>query len=159
MGGFPVTAAAGKLAGRLAKIIYVNAFIPLPGRSQFDELDPTMQSICQEILTSSLNSSWSLSLDFVKYGLMQDQPEQTQKMVTDLLTPMPRGYLLKAFDVPDVTALNIGLVYLLSKDDIALPRPGGEFAARIGLQPIMIPGPHNSLLTHPDEVAEAVVAA
>jgi hypothetical protein len=148
------------LAGRLTKIVYVNAFIPVPGRTtQFDELDPNMQSICQEILSSSPTSSWSLGFDFVKYGLMQDQPEQTQRMVTDLLTPMPRNYLLKAFDVPDVTSLNIGLVYLLGEEEIALPRPGGEFAARIGVQPIMIPGPHNSLLTHPDEVAEAVVAA
>jgi pimeloyl-ACP methyl ester carboxylesterase len=159
MGGFPVTAASAKLEDRLTKIVYVNAFVPTPGRTEFDELDPNMQKICREVLDSSPDASWSLGIDFVKYGLMQGQPDEMQQMVTDLLTPMPRNYLLKLFDIPDVTSLNVDLAYLLGEDDIALPRPGSEFAARIGLQPTMIPGPHNALLTHPDEVAKAVVAA
>jgi pimeloyl-ACP methyl ester carboxylesterase len=159
IGGFPATAAAGRLGDRLAKIVYLSAFIPIPGRTEFDELDANMQKICREVLDSSPDASWSLGIDFVKYGLMQGQPEQLQQLVTDLLTPMPRNYLMKPFDIPDVTSLDVDLAYLLGEDDIALPRPGAEFAARIGLEPTMVPGTHNSLLTHPDEVAAAVIAA
>jgi hypothetical protein len=64
--------------------------------------------------------------------------------------------MMKAYEVPDVTSPNIALVYLLSEDDQALPHPGAEYAARIGLQPVMIPGPHSALLTHPDDVAAAI---
>jgi hypothetical protein len=36
-------------------------------------------------------------------------------------------------------------------------RPEAEFAARIRLEPITIPGAHQSLLAHPDEVADAIL--
>jgi hypothetical protein len=47
--------------------------------------------------------------------------------------------------------------YFLGEDDHALPRPGAEFAARLGLEPVMVPGTHEGLLTHPDEVANAIL--
>ena len=47
--------------------------------------------------------------------------------------------------------------YILSEDDRALARPGTEFAARIGLTPVMVPGGHDSMLTRPDEVTEALL--
>jgi hypothetical protein len=36
-------------------------------------------------------------------------------------------------------------------------RPGAEFAARLGLKPVMVPGTHEGLLAHPDEVANAIL--
>jgi len=45
----------------------------------------------------------------------------------------------------------------LSEDDRALARPGTEFAARIGLTPMMVPGGHESMLTRPDEVTTALL--
>ena len=47
--------------------------------------------------------------------------------------------------------------YILNEDDRALGRPGTEFAARIGLTPVMVPGGHESMLTHPDEVTQALL--
>jgi hypothetical protein len=47
--------------------------------------------------------------------------------------------------------------YVLGEDDHALARPGTALAARIGLTPVMIPGGHQSMLTHPAEVAEALL--
>jgi hypothetical protein len=56
-----------------------------------------------------------------------------------------------------VTTLGVSAGYVLSEDDRALARPGTEFAARIGLTPVMVPGGHESMLTRPDEVTTALL--
>jgi hypothetical protein len=38
-------------------------------------------------------------------------------------------------------------------------RPRTEFASRLGIEPVMVPGRHDSMLTHPDAVAKAILAA
>lgn len=48
--------------------------------------------------------------------------------------------------------------YVHCADDIALARPGAEFAARIGLDPLSIPGNHMALLTKPAAVADALLS-
>ncbi|MEU4479437.1 hypothetical protein AB0F68_15440 [Micromonospora sp. NPDC023966] len=36
--------------------------------------------------------------------------------------------------------------------------PGTELAARLAVEPIMVPGTHEAMLTHPDDVARALLA-
>ncbi|MFE4964197.1 alpha/beta fold hydrolase [Streptomyces sp. NPDC056660] len=67
------------------------------------------------------------------------------------------AYFLDALDVPSVAELGIPALYILGQDDCALPLPGAEFAARLGLEPVMVPGTHEGMLTHPDEVAKAIL--
>jgi hypothetical protein len=71
--------------------------------------------------------------------------------------PHPGAYFLEPLDVEDVTSLGVPPAYVLSENDLALARPGDEFAGRIGLTPRMVPGGHQSLLTYPDEVTEAIL--
>jgi hypothetical protein len=49
--------------------------------------------------------------------------------------------------------------YIASDSNHAMQWPGVVFAARLGVEPIVVPGPHDSMLTHPDEVAKAILAA
>jgi pimeloyl-ACP methyl ester carboxylesterase len=88
---------------------------------------------------------------------VQDVAEEAQRLLAELLTPHPGDYFLDALDVPDMTALGIPALYILAEHDRALPRPGTEFAARLGLTPVLVPGTHEGMLTHPDEVAEAIL--
>lgn len=64
----------------------------------------------------------------------------------------------ESLDVDDVTTLGLPVAYVLAEDDKALARPGEEFAARLGVKPVLVPGGHESLLTHPDELTEALLA-
>jgi hypothetical protein len=89
--------------------------------------------------------------------LMPDQPEQAVRLFHELLVPQPGTYFLEALDVPDVTTQGIPAAFVLSENDNVLARPGAELAARIGLTPIMVPGGHESMLTHPDEIAETLM--
>jgi hypothetical protein len=73
----------------------------------------------------------------------------------------PGKYGEDALDLPEVGILGVPVAYVLSEDDRALggPGAGAKFAARLGVEPIMVPGSHESLQTHPDEVAQALLKA
>jgi hypothetical protein len=89
--------------------------------------------------------------------LMPEADKQVQDLFFELLVPQPGGYFLDPIDVGDVTTLGVPAGYILSADDRALARPGTEFAARIGLTPVLVSGGHESMLTRPDEVAKALL--
>jgi pimeloyl-ACP methyl ester carboxylesterase len=158
-GGYPMTGAAHRLAGRVSKVVYYNALVPQRGRSMVEENPPETggEALMRKLIDSSPNHAISPLLEFVQQMFMQGVAEEAQRMLTELLTPHPGGYFLDALDVPQVTELGIPILYVLAEHDRALARPGAECAARLGLTPVLVPGTHESLLTHPDEVAEAIL--
>jgi pimeloyl-ACP methyl ester carboxylesterase len=157
-GGYPATGAAHRLGDQAAKIIYYNAHVPVRGRSIIDENPDDIRELMLRLIGESPFGAITPDLKYVEQQLMQGVAPELQKMVADLLTPQPGGYFLDALDI-DAASLGIGTAYIVSDDDRALPRPGAEYAARLGIEPILVPGTHNSMLTHPDEVAEAILAA
>jgi pimeloyl-ACP methyl ester carboxylesterase len=160
-GGYPMTGAAHRLASRLSKVIYYNAYVPARGKSTIDELPPEQADFVRKLAESSPTRAVDPSLEFVQLLLMQGEPEQAQRLLWELLVPQPGKYGEDALDVPEVGTLGVPVAYVLSEEDRALGRPdaGAKFAARLGVAPIMVPGSHESLLTHPDEVAQALLTA
>jgi pimeloyl-ACP methyl ester carboxylesterase len=152
-GGYPITGAAHRLADRLSRVVYYSALVPVRGRTVVED-GPA--GFLPELMESS-PAGVSLTLELVQQRFLQDVAEDAQRLLAELLLPQPRGYFLDALDVPDVATLGIPVRYVLSEDDHALPRPGHEYAARLGVEPVMVPGTHEGMLTHPDEVAEAIL--
>ncbi|GAA2498877.1 alpha/beta hydrolase [Winogradskya humida] len=157
--GIPITAAAHRLAGRLAGIRYFSAFIPRRGESMTDAMGPEMGAYLRGAITASPQRT--IEVDFASFGaqLMQGEPETLQRLVYDQLMPQPGAYMLEAIDVDGVETLGVPISYVLAEHDLALAAPGVELAARVGVEPIMVPGTHEALLTHPDEVAKALLNA
>jgi pimeloyl-ACP methyl ester carboxylesterase len=160
-GGYPMTGAAHALVSRLSKVIYYNAFVPARGKSTRDEFPPEQAELVWKQIESSPTRTWAPSLEIVQLALMQGEPEQSQRLLLELLVPQPGNYGGDALDVPQVGTLGVPVAYVLSEDDRGLGRPdaGEAFAARLGAEPIMVPGTHESLLTHPDELAQALLKA
>jgi pimeloyl-ACP methyl ester carboxylesterase len=98
------------------------------------------------------------SLEYVEQLLMQGVAPELQRLVANLMTPQPGGYFLGALDI-DAASLGVPTAYVTGDSDHAMPQPGPEFAARLGVEPIVVPGTHSGMLTHPDEVADAILAA
>jgi pimeloyl-ACP methyl ester carboxylesterase len=156
-GAYPATGAAHRLADRVGKVIYYNAFVPVHGQCLLDDSPPEVRQVMLSLIDASPADAVSLPPEYSD-RLMQESTPEVQRMVADLLTPQPGRYFL---DVPDfdVTTLDIATVYLASDRDCALPLSPAVFAARLGVEPIVVPGPHSGMLTHPDEVASAILAA
>jgi pimeloyl-ACP methyl ester carboxylesterase len=157
-GGYPITGAAGRLTGRLAGIVYYAAQIPIPGKSLIDDNPPEAGDMLRGLIDSSPTHSIAPALQFVEQIFMQGAAPELQRLVADLLTPMPGDYFLDPAEGPDVTTLGIPLHYLLGDEDHALPHPGATFAGRLGVTPIPVPGTHEGMLTHPDEITKAILA-
>ena len=158
-GGYPMAGAMHRLASRVAKGIFYNALIPVPGRAMVEDTPPQNAQILQNLADASPNRTIAPSLGFVQQMFLQDVAVDAQRLLAELLTPQPAGYFFDAFDGPDVATLGIPLTYILSQHDHAMHRPGTEFASWLGIEPVMVPGTHDSFLTHPDAVAKAILAA
>lgn len=157
-GGFPATGAAQLLAGRVEKLVYYNGHVPLPGRSLIDENPPDKRLSALRSINESPVGAVPATLAYLEQELMQGVSPDLQRLVADLLTLQPGGYFMGALDIHPID-LGIPMVYITGDDDLAMPRPAAESAARIGVRPIVVPGTHNGLLTHPDQVAKAILAA
>ncbi|WP_127509337.1 alpha/beta fold hydrolase [Actinoplanes solisilvae] len=157
-GGYPVFGAAGRLGDRLAEIVYYNAHTAVAGKSMIDNDPPESAAFLRGLIEQSSVRAIEPSLDFVTQIFMPGAAPELQRLVADLLTPMPGGYFLDPAEGTDPATLGVSLRYLLGEDDDALPHPGAEFAARVGLTPIIVAGGHEGMLTHPDEIAKAILA-
>lgn len=157
-GGYPVTGAALGRPGRVAKVVYLSAVVPARGVAMADE-NPAYGEIIRASIAGTPEGTVPLPLEAVRAGLMPDEPAEFQELVAGLVLPQPGGYMTDALDVPPVTEAGLSAAYLLGADDKSLARPGDEFAGRLGLEPVVVPGTHMALLSRPAGVAEALVAA
>ena len=142
----------------MAKGIFYNALIPVAGRSWAEDTAPENAQNLRDLADASPN--WTIAPSLGLVGLvMHDVAVDAQRLLPELLTPQPAAYFLDTFDGLEAATLGIPLTYILGEGDRATQRPGTEFASRLGVEPVMVPGSHNGLLTHPDAVAKAILAA
>jgi len=156
-GGYPVTGAAHRLAGRIAKVVYYNAVVPAAGVGMSGENDVYGEAIRASIAATP-DRTVSIPLEAIRGGLMPDEPAALQELVFGLTLPQPGGYMVDALDVPAVTEAGLPAAYLLGSEDISLARPGDEFAARLGISPVMVPGSHMAMLSKPAAIAAALMS-
>jgi pimeloyl-ACP methyl ester carboxylesterase len=156
-GGYPVTGTAHRLADRVSKVIYFNAVVPEQGKSMADE-NERYGDIIRRAIAASPGATVPVDHDAVQGALMPGDPALLQEFVTQLLLPQPGGYMTGSLDLPPVTKIGLDAAYVLCADDVALARPGIEFAARLGVDPLVVPGNHMALLTRPDVVADALIS-
>ncbi|MFI5843794.1 alpha/beta fold hydrolase [Catenuloplanes sp. NPDC051500] len=155
--GVPITGAAPRIARRLKHLAFFSAFIPRPGESMAAALGAETAAWMRA--TALETPAFTIDIDFETFRtrLMQDEPEQLQRLVFEQLTPQPAGYVLDALDDQPLTGLGVPVTYLLAERDIALAAPGTELAARLDVEPVIVPGTHEAMLTHPGDLADALL--
>lgn len=156
-GGVPVTGAAHRLTDRVSRVVYVSAYVPTRGVALNDDSAPENAAFVRAAVAASPDQAIPIPFEAFAAAMMPDEPEALQRFVHRLLVPTPGRYLLDALDVPPVIETGIAVTCVLSRDDVAFALPGQEFADRAGVEPVLVPGGHEALLTHPDEVAAAIL--
>jgi pimeloyl-ACP methyl ester carboxylesterase len=157
-GGYPVTGAAHAQRDRIRSVVYYNAVVPAAGVAMADE-NPGYGEQIRAAITARPDHAVPLPFEAIAGVLMPGVPADTQRLVADLVLPQPGSYTVDPLDLPTVTEAGLSAAYVLGQDDQALARPGTEFAARLGVEPILIPGGHMTLLTDPETVTEALINA
>ena len=161
-GGYVITGAAPRLAGRLSKLVYWAAFVPATGRSLFDEVPPQYQELFGALASQSDDNSVALPFEVWQAAFMPDATEDVQRMVHSLLVPQPMQYFTETVEPIDPAGLGVPTAYVLGSDDVALP-PGEygwvRFPERLGVEPYVIPVSHEGCFTQPQLVAESFLKA
>jgi len=162
-GGFPVSGVAHQVPDRVRRLIYWNAFVPEGGRSVLEEIPPHHADVFTQLAEASGNNSITLPYEAWQQSFFQDAKEPVRRLVHSLLVPQPFGYFADGLDIPPVTSFGIPASYVYSTEDLALP-PGKlgwnpRFPDRLGVTAIEVPGGHESCLTRPYELADALLKA
>ena len=161
-GGYVITGAAPRLAGRLGKLIFWSAFVPAEGKALFDEVPPHYQELFAKLAEHSGNNSVAMPFEVWQSAFMPDASEELQRLVHSLLVPQPMQYFTQAVDPIDPQALGVPVAYVLGSDDVALP-PGeygwARFAERLGVTPTLVPLTHEGCFTAPAVLAASLLEA
>lgn len=163
-GGYPLTAAAPRLAARLRKLVYWSAFVPAEGVPLMGEVPPHYAEMFTQIAAASGNNSVLFPFEVFSGAFMQDADEPLQRLVHSLLVPQPMRYFTETVTPISPAALGVPASYVITSEDVALP-PGEwgwtpRFPQRLGDVPIIeAPGSHEANLTRPAELASAFLKA
>jgi pimeloyl-ACP methyl ester carboxylesterase len=157
-GGYPATAAACRLGGRVSKVIYHNAVVPERGTAMADE-NAQYGGIIRGSIAAAPDGTVPVAFEAVRDVLMPGDPAPLQEAVFQMMLPQPGGYMVDSLDVPPVTEAGISAGYVLCDRDSALARPGAEYSARLGVEPTVVPGNHMTMLTRPAVIAGALASA
>jgi hypothetical protein len=114
---------------------------------------------CTEPGSAGETHSGDPSAEAVRDILMPGDPAPLQQAVFEMTLPQPGGYMTDSLDVPPVTDIGLDAAYILCDKDTALARPGPEFSARLGIDPLLVPGNHMTMFTRPAAVADTLAGA
>ncbi|MFI6366329.1 alpha/beta fold hydrolase [Nocardia sp. NPDC050630] len=163
-GGFPVSGASVRLATRIARLVYWSAFVPHSGETLIDLCPPAYGEMFRASAAASSDNSVMFPFDVFSAGFMQDASPETQRLFYPLLERQPFHTMNESLDLDEWAHLRLPSTYVLSKDDLALPP--GEFAwaprfpERLPDAPLIYtPGSHESQLTQPEALADALIQA
>lgn len=164
-GGYPLTAAAPRLAPRLRKLVYWSAFVPAEGASLMDEVPPHYAEMFTQLAAASGNDSIVFPYEVFCAAFMQDGDDSTQRLVHNLLVPQPLRFFTETVTPVDPAALGIPASYVVGTEDLALP-PGEfgwtpRFPQRLGADTPVIEyaGTHEAQFTRPSELTTALLKA
>ena len=162
-GGYPLTAAAPRLASRLRRLVYWSAFVPADGASLMDEVPPHYAEMFRQLAAASGNDTIVFPYEVFAGAFIQDADPAVQQLVHRLLVPQPLRYFTETVKPLDPAALGVPVTYVVGDQDLALP-PGDHgwtprFPDRLGPDTPVIefPGSHEAQFTRPDELAAALL--
>jgi pimeloyl-ACP methyl ester carboxylesterase len=161
-GGSVIAKAAERIPERIARLVFLTAFVLAGGESIVDRL-PAEQvteydARARESADNTVRCRWEVFRDF----FMQDAGADEAREVWSRLAPQPYATWTDKLELDRFYALEVPRTYIACRDDLALD-PGGwhpTMSSRLGeFDLIEIDGSHEVMFSHPARVAEALLAA
>jgi pimeloyl-ACP methyl ester carboxylesterase len=88
-GGYVISGAAPRLAGRVARLVFWSAFVPEAGRPLYDDVPPDYQQLFAQLSEASADNTVSLPLPVFQGGFINDADPAVAAVVHSMLRPQP----------------------------------------------------------------------
>lgn len=162
-GGMVISGAAQKVAARLKRLVYVNAFVPLPGQCLNDMVPPHYVQLFDAVAAAQDNAVM-LPFPIWREAFINDADLALATSAYERLNPHPyRTFTDKIVLEQPLDALQVGKSYLNCQQDIALPHGlpwHPRLSERLGLYRLVeCPGSHEMWFSNPARLAQAIIEA
>jgi pimeloyl-ACP methyl ester carboxylesterase len=162
-GGMVISQAVQTEAARIRRLVYVNAFVPLPGESLNDMVPPHFVALFDQIAEAN-RGAVTLPFPIWREAFINDGDLALATTAYEHLNPHPyKTFTDKAQLKQPLAALEIGKSYVNCMQDVALPASlpwHPRLSERLGLfRLIECMGSHEIWFTDPPTIARAIVAA
>ena len=162
-GGMVISGAAERLLPRLARLVYVNAFVPQPGDSLNDLVPPHYKGLFDQIAAAN-HGAVMLPFEVWREAFINDGDLELAKAAYAKLNPHPyRTFTDKSAITRPLAELMVGKSYLNCVLDVALPASlpwHPRLSERLGLfRYLEAPGSHEAWFTRPADLAKALIEA
>jgi pimeloyl-ACP methyl ester carboxylesterase len=160
-GGPAVQYAADRLAEKTRRVVFVDAWVLRDGEAIHDVLPKPLVEHDREAVTHSVDRTLPMDMTVWTEHLMNGATPETLAAVVDRLVPTPFGWLSEPINLPRFWSVGLPSSYVFLADDIAVPRELYEKMAARLREPRIVEcdGPHEAMLTHPEELARALETA
>ncbi|WP_118132610.1 alpha/beta fold hydrolase [Oceanicella sp. SM1341] len=163
-GGMIITGVADRAAARLRRLVYWNAFVPLPGESLNDMVPPHYVALFDTLAAASPDNSVVLPYEIWREAFINDADADLARDAYEMLNPHPYATFTDAISLSaPPAALPVPKSYINCTEDTALPQSLGwhpRLSERLGLfRLVQVPGSHELCFTDPAALARAVIRA
>jgi pimeloyl-ACP methyl ester carboxylesterase len=162
-GGMVISGVADRIAQRLKRLVYINAFVPLDGESLNDMVPPAYVGMFDAIAAANSNAV-TLPFEIWREVFINDADFALAKSAYERLNPHPyRTFTDKIKLGQPLAALPIGKSYVNCQQDIALPHSmpwHPRLSEKLGLfRLVECPGSHEMFFSNPRRLAQAILEA
>ena len=161
-GGMVITGAADRIAERIRRLVYWNAFVPNDGESLNDMVPPSYVALFGQLEQS--DGSVVLPYAIWREAFINDADDDLAQKAYDRLNPHPN----KTFKDPislsqNPAAMEIPKSYLNCTEDTSLPHSlpwHPRLSEKLGLfRLVQMPGSHEACFTNPELLGRKIMEA
>lgn len=162
-GGMVTSGVADRGLQRLTRLVYVNAFVPLPGECLNDMVPPHYVTLF-DALSAQHDGAVMLPFEIWRDAFINDADIALARSSYDKLNPHPyRTFTDKITLSRPLAHLPIGKSYVNCQQDTALPHGlpwHPRLSERLGLfRLVECPGSHEMWFSNPQRLAQAILEA
>lgn len=162
-GGMVISQAYQKAPERIGRLVYVNAFVPMPGESLIDMVPPMFAALFQQIAAGN-NNAIVLPFPIWRDAFINDADLALATSAYGQLNPQPYGTFTQKADLAMAPhEWPVGKSYLNCVMDAAMPHSmpwHPRLSERLGLfRYVECSGSHEVWFTDPEAIAKALVVA
>ncbi|AMP38075.1 MULTISPECIES: alpha/beta hydrolase [Ralstonia solanacearum species complex] len=162
-GGMVISGVADRIARRLRRLVYVNAFVPLDGECLNDMVPPHYRALFDDVAAANGNAVM-LPFEIWRESFINDADFALARATYERLNPHPYRTFTDTLALSRPLAqLPLGKSYVNCLQDTGMPHSlpwHPRLSERLGLfRLIECPGSHELLFSGPERLAQAIVEA